>query len=1138
MRYNPLRITNRWYKQAILLLASTVLVACGGSDNGASESLGQDTFDFKPKSTAVALTAMQTAAITDVVPIMAPDGAATGDISVSYNGDMTDIALGTTLIIPQDEAKGFPLGYTGKVVERVSSNGKTTVQLAPATLTDVYETLNLNYDSSRNGMRVVGVLGTNGTFSQTPGSKVTQTGLSLPGLDLGAVFDKSGTKFNVEVPYEVPLSSELDAPKMSITLEANDLQIKQTTRVETVKVPPDPSCLVGGTGCTEQMQKGYSLPGVTANSVSVTGLMKINFSLTSDKTVKTLDKAKAYKIIAKTFRGYNNIDWDKLERNFAGFKFSGLDEKDKEGLIPLGGLVLAPGTAQTFVGDNIKGFEALKNLSVVLWFYIGLNGEIKVAGSLDLISAEIPVDINFGYNDPSASGTAEDTPGYAKKEITVKSKVNAAAEATGFFSLTAAVDAFVGGIRPVSVKFTALEWTPQLSLSAESADIQYYPVVGRPFSGALCYNLTHSLVSGRTTVLADIEVGKKTRSNRWKSVNKDGSNKATFEAAVQGEFGGYDWFAKRFLNTGEEPKKQPIGDPACLSLNPQDLLVEASYDKPAANADYKYYIIDIGRSGAFVKNNVDSLEIRDSWPEGDDTITVPIEAGTTIGAIKLYAGAVHALTISPKSKKYGNLSTIAPILIKVDVPKDFGVSLKPVNDDLSDCKKVQLTAAVVDAPVNASPLSFIWKVAQDNSVVLSNQITSVAFLNTTLPTCNTTTALLNISGKDGSTASTQVTFNPNDLIPLITGFGPAAAMVNETKTFTVTGARLPSTAVMSINDATCGNQVVAADGSQLKATCTMGATTGSKAVTIKTNTQANGGKVIGMVAVTIPTVTSITGPPTLTVDVNATFSINGANLPTADLVITPDGVGGCTRFGYGLRNIDAHTFACTPSATGSLSFTVATVSGQLLGTFPSTPFTVKGAEYVTDQFSESFGGVSLDSNKWSYSGSNSVSNDFLTMGAFGETSTQKKVTFLGNQITIEARIASTPTSSCMGNRIQCSGAFTVSLIDADVPSNSIQFYETPYLPGGFYGGSSGIYAVPEFYLGYPKPTGTWMEYRLNIVGNQLTIERGISLSNISQTNTVTLPAYVTGKKFYIKITTGDTYYGGVNFDWIGVSTAP
>lgn len=80
-----------------------------------------------------------------------------------------------------------------------------------------------------------------------------------------------------------------------------------------------------------------------------------------------------------------------------------------------------------------------------------------------------------------------------------------------------------------------------------------------------------------------------------------------------------------------------------------------------------------------------------------------------------------------------------------------------------------------------------------------------------------------------------------------------------------------------------------------------------------------------------PTVTGITAPGSLTAGVNATFSINGSNLPTGEnLLITPSGVG-CTGFGYGTRSATAHTFACTPSAAGTLTFTIATAGGVSLG---------------------------------------------------------------------------------------------------------------------------------------------------------------------------------------------------------------
>lgn len=209
----------------------SVLTACGGG-GGASGSVGLDTFQFQPQNSVMVMSTVQTGAIVQVAPTQSAATTSAG-IDVTFNADVSNtFASGQVVSIPQDESKGFPFGFVGKVVSQQTAGGSTTVTLAPASLTEVYKNLNIDYDSGRNGMRVVGVISPTGSFSQAPSTTALQTGAIFPGVDLKVVLGDKGIKFDVDVPFEIPISDEADAPILYVALKGSDIQIQQNTTVK------------------------------------------------------------------------------------------------------------------------------------------------------------------------------------------------------------------------------------------------------------------------------------------------------------------------------------------------------------------------------------------------------------------------------------------------------------------------------------------------------------------------------------------------------------------------------------------------------------------------------------------------------------------------------------------------------------------------------------------------------------------------------------------------------------------------------------------------------------------------------------------------------------------------------------------
>lgn len=89
----------------------------------------------------------------------------------------------------------------------------------------------------------------------------------------------------------------------------------------------------------------------------------------------------------------------------------------------------------------------------------------------------------------------------------------------------------------------------------------------------------------------------------------------------------------------------------------------------------------------------------------------------------------------------------------------------------------------------------------------------------------------------------QVLANGLCVTPSVLSISPTTATVDVPVSFTVTGQHLPLTAVMSVVDANCGIPINRS-ASGFSVLCTPLGTGGSKAVTVKTDTQASGGIVI------------------------------------------------------------------------------------------------------------------------------------------------------------------------------------------------------------------------------------------------------------------------------------------------------
>ncbi|MFI3186887.1 MAG: hypothetical protein QX198_13020 [Methylococcaceae bacterium] len=189
---------------------------------------------------------------------------------------------------------------------------------------------------------------------------------------------------------------------------------------------------------------------------------------------------------------------------------------------------------------------------------------------------------------------------------------------------------------------------------------------------------------------------------------------------------------------------------------------------------------------------------------------------------------------------------------------------------------------------------------------------------------------------------------------------------------------------------------------------------------------------------------------------------------------------------------------------------------------------------VVTSFSDDFSSTTLDSKKWTDistghgNGTVSLSEGAVNFGCGTYADTNGKYTFSSNKIVVESRVAGT------GDMRDSN----ISLVDVST-GDRILVGDTNYRGWGSYIYGSGAFNFDPNTDNAKNgaTTNAYKEYRLTINGSSLTVERGDSLSNITETRTVTLGSSIVGKTFYLSIGTGGPDYCPATFDWVRVSTS-
>jgi hypothetical protein len=129
------------------------------------------------------------------------------------------------------------------------------------------------------------------------------------------------------------------------------------------------------------------------------------------------------------------------------------------------------------------------------------------------------------------------------------------------------------------------------------------------------------------------------------------------------------------------------------------------------------------------------------------------------------------------------------------------------------------------------------------------------------------------------------------------------------------------------------------------------------------------------------------------------------------------------------------------------------------------------------------------------------------------------------------------------------GARDTHITLTDVVSNeSIYSGDTNYANWGFYADAGGAYnfveverpsgvgPAPQNCTALGSTTTQFMEYRWTLQGNKITMERGPTLANITQSATRTLGKTIAGRSYKLSIGTGGSSYFPGTFDWVRLYT--
>lgn len=764
----------------VIAAATLVLSACGGGGSSPAPTEQAPVVTAEVAAGAESLQLGVLSAPTTTIVTGADGGIALTAESASLQG----LAQSEVVFLPAAPDQGLSVPFVGKVVSTVSATGLTEIKLAPANVEDAYSSLQWDIDTARTGASVVGVIAPkNATvrFSTRP-APLNQAGL--------AITDKltlDGNKLSGTITLEHQLEYE---GKQIVLFAETELS-----------------------GVTVRSKGDFNVKNIASDN----GWAEFTAVVSGDMGAKVGLRAPDLLTIPSlaTLLKDQKI-WDKLKWTGSdNFKLEGLEGDDKKGRFPIGGVVLTPCPAGVcpikFTGSLSNTAISASSLAptVILWVYMDMNGKISFSGETGVRVRGYHFEQGYEFKAVKAKLEAKRIDVATPQAVEIYG--NGKLDTTQRLGISVAADILVGGIRPSAVNaFVGGKYEGNLE-----GDLSYAIKPATGWSGYGCVT-----------------------SKLWAGIQLDANFRLRAELPV-------DLYFKKF-ELGGVVERAITGQPvaffekdlgsSCIATGPFALKAVVRGADPAND---KNALVNIDFSVAY--NNANVRPLTDKWAlRADCANCTPLEfeipsnkAG--IDVVSLPVGPSYTLTLQARKDDWVIREATTTVSVGNKPVVNFGVALNN-----SNCSNLRLSATATAAS-GRTISAYTWSVKRTGGTTQAytgNPVNAVV-----LPSCGETAITLTVTDSAGFVTAVSRTVNTSALAPSVSSIWPTSATIDQSVVFTVTGQNLPLTAVMSISDAICGTPT-SRSATGFSVLCTPLGTGGTKTVTVKTNTQVNGGTVI------------------------------------------------------------------------------------------------------------------------------------------------------------------------------------------------------------------------------------------------------------------------------------------------------
>lgn len=806
-------------RTALAIVLSAALAACGGGSSGTAP--GVTAASVIPAVTVADIAVQPTVKTplpaeveTAKTVVIAAAITASPTLQVTMNTSQTYV-VGDTVMLPADP-RSIPLGFTGKVVSTTTVGGKQVLSLVEADFGDVFKSLKLDLNTSRDQARVVGVIAPPGVKAQFTATapQALQTGVTQ---DLQSCGGQVGLSFSgkleckqsyvegtlgVEHSFEMTQKdgSKKTTGKMFVTVDIKKGVFKSKVDIN----PGIYDTLVGNQwGTMEQKFSGE----ISAS---------VGFEIPGEKG----DELYRIPSLRELIAGSDGLSkWDNAQWDLGKYaRLKGLESDDKRGLLPIAGLVIDPAcvatsvatagagftTACTFKGDIADArFSAAKPAAVIVWIYLNASGELSFSGKVNLLKMD---DYKFeaGQLTTFVGAEANVSETFTQNAPVIKIlEVNGKLQGKLNLGVSMAVDLMVAGIRPAALQIVPIE-VVNTTTAEGSFGLQVFPEIQN--YGAGC-------VSNSGVV----------------------QSKVRADVAVKGALGKKDSVKLDLGYNKEWPKVWRQIEPSNNCFTSDNLNFALSFvgpaTTPASNLLYKLdFATSFNSAGLRALVSKWTVQLGDDAPielkdVTDGTAQFAIAAGRKVNVT---LRAINELDVTGGSKIATVVKSSTQELQALAMPMaDFTAEIVDGN-----CQQLRLRSNN-SLGGGTSVASYLWTVVPSGGATITAR-TAVADI--ALPACGAVQVTHAIANNLNMIASVVRSVDTSNLAPVITSVLPLTARVDQSVTFAVLGRNLPQTAIAALADAECAVPTQRTD-SGFNQVCTPRAA-GSKGVTIKA--QPNG----------------------------------------------------------------------------------------------------------------------------------------------------------------------------------------------------------------------------------------------------------------------------------------------------------